>query len=562
MSYLIGIDLGTTNCSVTAVDSIGNLNVIKNRDNEYITPSAVYFNKIPNSYIIGKRAKEKAATDPKNLVTLVKREMGKLKEEVRYSKLDRKYMPYVYWNRTFSPEEISSKILSQLKKDAEMILDQEIKEAVITCPAYFGQQQKEATRQAGVLAGLDVLEVIPEPTAACLTYGTKSTKDKEKIFVFDLGGGTFDITIVDSSIGEYGKVIEVKSCGGDSKLGGADWDYYLLDFMLREFKNKHYIDLSYEKGEEKDIAYGKLTLDVEQAKKELSKPGVTETSITINYGGASFTKTITREDYARITEPLTEQCHTYCENLLKKNNMTWNDIDTILMVGSMSNCVTVQDALKKWCGKDVNFGVVNPKTCVSEGAAIRAYQKVCEREGKKTAVKTTAEVMKYDSEDSEVLAQIEQKVVSAEKVTTVIESAKSVLPSSIRIKLHSKSLNKYVAHEFLKKDSPYPNQKVQSFPISSPEQQAITVLVLEGESDELDQCSELGNVVVPLEGDHTNQDRIEVTLSVDGNGILQVGAKDLKTGKTVSAKIERKNALSDEEIKQVQENAANDDFEL
>ena len=321
MSTVIGIDLGTTNCSVTAVDEDGNITVIKNRDGEYITPSAVYFNAIPNSYLIGKRAKEKARTDPKNLVTLVKREMGKLKEEVRFNRMDRKPIPYVYWGRMFSPEEISSKILKQLKEDVECALDKEIKQAVITCPAYFGQNEKEATRLAGELAGLDVLEVIPEPTAACLKYGTLSNREKETVFVFDLGGGTFDITIVEIANGENGKNIEVKCCGGDSKLGGADWDYYLLDYMLKQFDKKYHIDLVYEEGPEKEIAYGKLSLDVEQAKKELSKPGVNETTITLEYGGGKIEETITREKYAEITEKLTEQCHTYCQNFLKEKNL-------------------------------------------------------------------------------------------------------------------------------------------------------------------------------------------------------------------------------------------------
>ncbi len=560
MAILLGIDLGTTNCSVTAIDENGNTTVIKNRDNEYITPSAVYFNTIPNNYIIGKRAKEKASTDPKNLVTLVKREMGKVKEEVRFSRNDRKFEPYVYWGKTFSPEEISSKILNQLKQDAQNVLNCEIKKAVITCPAYFGQNEKEATRLAGELAGLDVLEVIPEPTAACLKYGTISNKDRERIFVFDLGGGTFDITIVDVTNGPSGKKIDVQCCGGDSKLGGADWDFYILDYMLTQFDKKYHVDLAFEEGEEKSVTYGKLTLDVEKAKKELSKPDVTQTTITMEYGGARLEEVISREKYAEITNQLTEQCRTYCQNLLSDNNLTWNDIDTILMVGSMSNCIFIQEALKNWSGKQIQFGIINPKTCVSEGAAIRAYSKLCASEGRKTVVNTHAQSFKYDSEEQEEIAEIESKSNTAQRVSTVIESATSVLPASICLKLLRKGED--YAYKMLTQNQSYPCSFVKDFPLSKDNMSEVTLTVLEGENENPSYCIELGSAVLPLEGNHLKGDKVKVSFNVDENGIIQVSGVDLKTNKSVKAEIRRNNTLSTSEIENAKAAAETDEFEL
>lgn len=560
MSTLIGIDLGTTNCSVTAIDDNGNTTVIKNRDDEYITPSAVYFNQAPNNYTVGKRAKVKAATDPNNLVTLVKREMGKAKDEVRFNKQERKCYPYRYWGRTFSPEEISSKILSQLKQDAQSVLNCEVTKAVITCPAYFGQKEKEATRAAGEIAGLDVLEVIPEPTAACLNYGTISKNGNEKIFVFDLGGGTFDITIVDVKDGDNGKQIDVQCCAGDSKLGGADWDSYMRDYMISRFDEKYYVDLFFEEGEEKDNTMGKLSLDVEKLKKELSKPDVTEAVITMEYKGYRLTENITREKYAEITQQLTDQCRTYCENLLKEKDLTWDDIDTILMVGSMSNCLFIQDALRKWSGKEITFGVVNPKTCVSEGAAIRAYSKICAKEGKQTVVNTHTENFKYDSDDSEELKKIENQTKATKRVSTAIASAVSVLPASICLKV-LKNGEDY-AYKMLKKDKSYPCSLEKDFPLSRDDMDAVELTVLEGEDTDPEICGELGLVTLPLEGSHSKGDKVKVTFKVDENGILQVEGLDLKTQKLVKSEIRRKNSLTKDEIEESKANAENDEFSL
>ena len=244
MEYLLGIDLGTTNCTVTAIDENGRTTVIRNRDGEFVTPSAVYFCEKKNNFIIGKKAKELASEDANDrLVTLVKRQMGSEKNKVRYDPITGKYKPYEYWNKIFSPEEISSKILKQLKEDAEAQLETKISQAVITCPAYFKQLQKDATMKAGQLAGLEVLEVITEPTAAALSYSTVSQKKverngKETVFVFDLGGGTFDITIIDLIKDKNGISVSTKCTDGDARLGGSDWDSTCRGNIIEIFNKK------------------------------------------------------------------------------------------------------------------------------------------------------------------------------------------------------------------------------------------------------------------------------------------------------------------------------------
>lgn len=560
MGYLVGIDLGTTNCSVTAIDEEGRTNVIKNRDGEYITPSAVYFNTVPNSYTIGKKAKNQSSIDPKNLVTLVKREMGCQKDKVRFDKRKRCYRPFVYWGKTFSPEEISSKILHQLKTDAERELGQDLKKAVITCPGYFGQNEKEATRLAGELAGFDVMEIITEPVAAALSYGTVSSRPKEKIFVFDLGGGTFDITIVNLEDSSSGKKVEIECLDGDPRLGGADWDQLMVSHVVDSFRRKYQIDLYYERCDAADRALGCLRLDVEKAKKELSEPGCQSVEVSLSYGGKNFSERISRADFTEITRQPTERCMGYCERLLREHKLGWNGIDTILMVGSMSNCFSIQEALRNLSGHEVSFGQVNPKTCVSEGAAIKAYYNLCEQEGRKAVVRTLAEKPSYEKADgdAEKIATIENAEKAGQRVSTAIDSARSALPASLSLKGHK--AGKDFAKKFLVKDESYPVEKSMDVPLGTDDMSEVSIVVMEGESDDPADCLALGDAVLPLEGNHLGSDKVRVTFSIDLNGIIQVSGVDLKTGKSVSAEIRRNNAMSEQEKQEIIEQAEEDDF--
>lgn len=566
MNYVLGIDLGTTNCSVTAVDENGKTIVIKNRDGEYITPSAVYFNEAENSFIIGKRAKSKASEDTKSrLVTLVKREMGKSKDQVRERKLTRKCNPYDFWNKRFSPEEVSSFILGQLKADAEKELGCEVKQAIITCPAYFGQKEKEATRLAGELAGFDVLEVIPEPTAAAISYGTITDRDNERIFVFDLGGGTFDVTILVVSNGVNGKDIKTVMTGGDRKLGGVDWDQLVMDHVCEGFANKYGPDLSFPIANhegERAVALGKLTLDVEKAKKELSKPDAGEVSVVLEFQGMQYEEKLTKDKFANITSMKTQQCMDYCTGLLKDSNLNWSDIDTVLMVGSMSNCLFIQDALKKLSGKDVKFGSVNPKTCVSEGAAIWAYTKICEKKGVAPVVQTLVEKPRYDvvDEDKSEAAKVEQIEKQDVRKEVKIQNVSNVISSSISLSLLRNG--QPFAFKMLTKNMTYPCNFHRAFPLHADGQTSVDLVVLEGESENPANCDRLGAAVLSLRGQHFKGDMVDVKFDIDQNGIIQVSGVDLRTGETTSATIQRENSLSAEEVAKAKESVDDFIFEL
>ena len=565
MEYLLGIDLGTTNCTVTAIDENGKTVVIRNRDGDFVTPSAVYFTEKKNSFIVGKRAKELAPEDTEGrLVTLVKREMGSEKTKVRYSKMKQTYKPYIYWNKTFSPEEISAKILKQLKEDAEAQLGEKISKAVITCPAYFKQLQRDATKKAGQIAGLDVLEIITEPTAAALTYSTVSRKveenGSERVFVFDLGGGTFDVTIIDLQKDDDGISITTKCTDGDARLGGADWDNLCRGNVIEMFNKKFGVEFQYEKGDEKERTKGQLTLDVEKLKKELSGPDVESAKIRMEFKGHAIEETYTRERYANVTNEMWEKCRIKCVNLLKDASMIWDDIDTILMVGSMSNCLFIQDALRELSGKEVLFGVIDPKTCVSQGAAIHAHKKYCDKKGIEAVVQTPEESPRYDEADgdTEATKEITKLEEEGKRVSTKILKATSVLPASICLK--GMSRNREVCRKMLFKNHSYPCTFEADYPMSFDNMTEVKLPVLEGESEEPTENTELGQIVLGLEGTHKRGDMVHVKFEIDSSGIIQVSAIDRKTNKSVMGEIRWNGALTEEEVEQAKSESEEDIF--
>lgn len=552
METIVGIDLGTTNCSVTAIDENGVTKVIKNKHNEFITPSAVYFCKKEKEILVGKDAKEKSNTDPNNLVLFVKREMGKPKEKVREDKVTGAFHPYKFWGTTYSPEQISALILTQLKNDCENELGKKITKAVITCPAYFGDAEKNATKKAGEIAGFELLEIIPEPTAAALSYNAIAKND-ETVLVFDLGGGTFDVTILKIFESDNGRDVEMIATDGDHKLGGKDWDDAIIEYMADRFEKKYNFDLYFEPKDKTAITFGNLRIDVEKAKVALFKDGVDSVPVTIEYGGKSHTESITKALYTNKTESLTNQCRTYCNNILNENNLTWDDIDTVLMIGNMSNCKTIQDALKKWSGKDINFGFINPKTCVSEGAAIRGH-----------LIIGGDRIKKLEKQDSEIASfeqapEVIERVEKAEKTGTRTDTKfnnknmkSGVLASSIGIKVLTKD-RKETVYKLLKKNTSYPENKTQAFPMAEEGLDMFKLRVLEGESSIVSECDLLGEVEVQLDGKMSRGDKLSITLAVDNNGILQVKAVNEKLGIHVEAKIKRESDISEEEVKQASE---------
>lgn len=551
MEYIIGIDLGTTNCTVSSIDDSGKTQVIKNSDNEFITPSAVYFCENENQFVVGKRAKEKSSIDPENLVVYVKREMGKDKEKVRYNQIKDQYQPYIYWGKTFSPETISSIILKQLKKDAEKELGQTITKAVITCPAYFGDAEKNATELAGKLAGFDVLEIIPEPTAAALSYSAISNKQEEKILVFDLGGGTFDVTILKLQNGECGREVETLATDGDHKLGGVDWDSSIIDYMIDRFEKKYStVDIDFGPKKERELTYGKLRIAVEKAKVGLFKDGVDSVPLTIEYGGKSHIENINRTLYANKTNKWTDKCRIYCNNILSSVGLSWSDIDTVLMIGNMSNCTTIRDALKEWSGKEVNFGLINPKTCVSEGAAIKGF---LINGGEK--VKVLGENVKPDFASFEqnhmLIEKADEIQNTAQRIETTFNTNKiksGVIPASVGIKVISNKTGKEAIYKFFKKNESYPTTFSHAFPPHRDGDETLSIDVYEGEGETPESCKLLGSAIVHLGGKLTTQDKLDITLSKDNNGILQIEAKNQKTNVLMKAVIKRENSLSEEDL--------------
>ncbi|MCI7798756.1 MAG: Hsp70 family protein [Spirochaetia bacterium] len=555
METIVGIDLGTTNCSVTAINKEGKTKTIKNKHNEFITPSAVYFCKKEKEIIVGKDAKEKSNTDPDNLVLFVKREMGKSKDKVRENRVDGSYNPYKFWGTTYSPEQISAMILSQLKRDAEKELGKEVKKTVITCPAYFGDAEKNATKMAGEIAGFEVLEIIPEPTAAALTYSARTEKD-ETVLVFDLGGGTFDVTILKISNTDAGRNVEMIVTDGDHRLGGKDWDDLLIDYMVDRFEKKYQIDLYYEDKKKVAPTFGKLRIEVEKAKVALFKEGIDAVSLSIEYGGKKHTENITRALYAAKTQDLTNQCRTYCNNILQESDLSWNDIDTVLMIGNMSNCKTIQDALKEWSGKEINFGLINPKTCVSEGAAIKGH--LLEGGDKIKAIKKQdSEIAAFEQSD-EITKRVEKSESEGERTDTKFDKKNiksGVLSSSVGIKVLTRD-GKETVYKLLNKNSSYPEEISKAFPVFRDGDQEFSLNVLEGESSIVGECDLLGSIVVKLDAKMNKGDKLSITLSVDANGILQVKAINDKLGIYVESKIKRESDISDEEVK-----AASEDME-
>ena len=550
MDTILGIDLGTTNCSVTAIDADGKTMVVKNSLGEYITPSAVYFCEKKNEFLVGKKAKEKSNSDPENLVVFVKREMGKDKTKVREDKIDGTFSPYKFWNKIWSAEEISAVILKQLKQDAEKTLGKEIKKAVVTCPAYFGDAEKNATEIAGKLAGLEVLEILAEPTAAAYSYCAVSKKEEEIVLVFDLGGGTFDVTILKIATGKNGRIVEPIATDGNHKLGGKDWDDAIISYMIDRFDKKYNIDIDFEPRAQKELVYGRLRIDVEKAKVALFKEGVESVPITIEYGGKSHTENISRALYAQKTQKLTDQCRIYCNNILAGKGLSWNDIDTILMIGNMSNCATVQDALKTWSGKDINFGFINPKTCVSEGAAIRGFLLEGGDTVKVLGAGQNADFASFEQEKSSV-EKAEQIQNNSERVEQTFDSESSksgVLPFSVGIKVISNKTGKNVIFKFFKKNDSYPCTFTHAFPPARDGDETLTLEVYEGEGETPDSCNLLGTVNVNLGGNLTRQDKLEITLAKDSSGILRIEAKNQKTGIYMKAEINRENAISDSDL--------------
>jgi molecular chaperone DnaK len=508
MAKTVGIDLGTTN-SVVAVMEGGEPVVIPNSEGGRTTPSVVAFTK-DGERLVGQLARRQAAVNPENTVYSIKRFMGRLFNEVE---AERKIVPYQVVagkdgraevqveGKSYTPEQISAMVLQKLKADAEAYLGEKVTDAVITVPAYFNDAQRQATKNAGQIAGLNVLRIINEPTAASLAYGLER-KESEKILVFDLGGGTFDVSILE--VGEG--VFEVKSTNGDTHLGGDDYDRRIVDWMAEEFRRDQGIDL---KGDRQ--ALQRLTEAAEKAKIELSQRQETQINlpfITADQNGPKHLDLkLTRAKFEQLTEDLTARCRAPFESALKDANMTVSDLDEVILVGGSTRMPVIQELVKQMAGKEPHRGV-NPDEVVAVGAAIQAG------------------VLKGEVKDVLLL---------------------DVTPLSLGIMTEGE-----VNTRLIERNTTIPTSKSQVFSTAADNQPSVEIVVLQGERPLARDNRTLGRFMLDgIPPAPRGLPQIEVTFDIDANGILNVTAKDRGTGREQKVTITGSTTLQKEEVERM-----------
>ena len=493
MSKIIGIDLGTTNSCVAVMEG-GKPVVIANTEGARTTPSVVAFTKT-GERLVGEPAKRQAVTNAEKTISSIKREMGTdYKKEIDGKK--------------YSPQEISAMILQKLKADAEGYLGEKVSEAVITVPAYFNDAQRQATKDAGKIAGLEVKRIINEPTAAALAYGLDNEKE-QKIMVYDLGGGTFDVSIIEIGDG----VIEVLSTSGNNRLGGDDFDQKITDWMLDEFKKAEGVDLSTDK-----MALQRLKEAAEKAKKELSS--ATTTNINLPFitataeGPKHFDMNLSRAKFDELTHDLVEKTAEPVQNALRDAGLTAADLGQVLLVGGSTRIPAVQDKVKQLTGKEPSKSL-NPDECVALGASIQG--------GKLAGDAGAGEILLLD-----------------------------VTPLSLSIETMGG-----IATKLIERNTTIPTKKSQTFTTAADNQTAVDINVVQGERQFARDNKSLGQFRLDgIPPAHRGVPQIEVTFDIDANGIVNVSAKDLGTGKEQHITITAGSNMSDDDIEKAVKEAA------
>ena len=496
MGKAVGIDLGTTN-SVVAVLEGGEPAVVANAEGNRTTPSIVAFK--GSEVLVGELAKRQAITNPDNTIRSIKREIGTSWKET-------------FEGKEYTPQEISARILQKLKTDAEAYLGEDVTEAVITVPAYFNDAARQATKEAGKIAGLNVLRIINEPTAASLAYGLENSED-QKILVYDLGGGTFDVSVLEISEG----VFEVKSTAGDSKLGGDDWDQKVMDWLVEKFKSSTGIDISTDK-----MAMQRIKEGAEKAKIELSSTSETEINlpfITANDSGPQhLLEKLSRSEFEKITADLVERTKAPVNKAIEDAGLSYSDIEHIILVGGSTRIPSIQALVKSMTGKDPHKGV-NPDEVVASGAAIQAG------------------VLKGDVKDVLLL---------------------DVTPLTLGVETKGG-----IVAKMIERNTTIPTKRSETFTTAEDGQTEVEIHVLQGEREMASGNKSLGKfklTEIPSAKQGTPQ--IEVTFDIDANGIVNVNAKDLGTGKEQNITITGGSALEDDEIERMIKDAethANED---
>ncbi|MFP6045673.1 molecular chaperone DnaK [Helicobacter pylori] len=513
MGKVIGIDLGTTN-SAMAVYEGNEAKIIANKEGKNTTPSIVAFTD-KGEILVGESAKRQAVTNPEKTIYSIKRIMGLMFNEDKAKEAEKR-LPYKIVDRNgacaieisgkvYTPQEISAKILMKLKEDAESYLGESVTEAVITVPAYFNDSQRKATKEAGTIAGLNVLRIINEPTSAALAYGLDK-KESEKIMVYDLGGGTFDVTVLETG----DNVVEVLATGGDAFLGGDDFDNRVIDFLASEFKGETGIEIKNDV-----MALQRLKEAAENAKKELSSAMETEINLPFITADATgpkhLVKKLTRAKFESLTEDLMEETISKIESVIKDAGLTKNEISEVVMVGGSTRIPKVQERVKAFIHKELNKSV-NPDEVVAVGASIQGG------------------VLKGDVKDVLLL---------------------DVTPLSLGIETLGGVMTKVID-----RGTTIPAKKSQVFSTAEDNQPAVSIMVLQGERELARDNKSLGKFdlqgIAPAP---RGVPQIEVTFDIDANGILTVSAQDKNTGKSQEIKISGSSGLSDSEIEKMVKDA-------